>query len=105
VYFMMKKWNEAKEYPEFIALTAGFDSKAVKDRWPGMKAFLVECYTNGAKCPPGLQKLIQKQDGAGAEPKAEAKKADEPKAEEKKTAEPKAEAKTPEPAAKTEEKK
>ncbi|HEY3321755.1 MAG TPA: hypothetical protein VGP72_14890 [Planctomycetota bacterium] len=94
---MRKKYREAAEYPEFLALTIGFDARRVKERWPDMKIFLKECYDNGATMPDQLKKAFA--EGAGQpEPKKE-----EPgvKPEEKK--EPGAEEKKPE--AKPEEKK
>ncbi|MBI3830859.1 MAG: hypothetical protein HY291_15170 [Planctomycetes bacterium] len=105
---LQKKYVDAAEYPEWIAMTSGgFDSNYVKDRWPNMKEFLLECYKNGAKMPPKMKDILEgkveqgiatpdkKTEGAGKseEPKksAEDKKTDEPKksAEPQKTEEPK----------------
>jgi hypothetical protein len=74
VHAMQKKWVEAAEYPEFLALTIGFDAPIVKDRWPDMKDFLRDCYINGAPAPKALEKL--------KEPKKEEQPAEEVKKDE-----------------------
>jgi len=112
IYAIQKKWKEAAEYPEFLALTGGFDARRVKDRWPDMKIFLKECYDNGAAMPATLKKIYdataeaekkpdgEKPDEKKDETKKEEPKADAPKADAPKTDEPKKDdaAKAPEPA-------
>jgi hypothetical protein len=76
VHAMQKKWVEAAEYPEFLALTIGFDAPIVRDRWPDMKEFLRDCYINGAPAPKQLEKLKEPKK-EGAEPAVEEVKKDE----------------------------
>ncbi|HYG78601.1 MAG TPA: hypothetical protein VEK08_26615 [Planctomycetota bacterium] len=87
IYAIQKKWTEAAEYPEFLALTIGFDAKRVKERWPDMKTFLKECYDGGAKMPGNLKKvfdaLAENEKAEKAEKSEDAK--EEPKKEEPKT--------------------
>jgi len=63
---LMKKWNDAVEFPEFVAMTASLDAQIVKERWPSMKAFLQDCYKNGAKQPERMKEILS------AEPKPQA---------------------------------
>jgi len=90
IYRAQKKWKDAKEYPEFYALTIGLDSRIVNDRWPNMKAFLSECYANGVPCPAALKEKL-KPGEESAQPGD--KKKEETKPEEPKKTEPKADAK------------
>jgi hypothetical protein len=92
-YARMKKWEEASEYPKFLAVTAGFKSKLVKDKWPAMEQFLENCYANGATKPaPGTAPEEKKEETKKDEKKDEPKK-EEPKAEETKAPDANAEAK------------
>jgi len=104
VYAQQKKWEQAAEYPLFMAVTIGFSAPIVKERWPDMKLFLKECFDNGVKCPPNLQKAMEtvsKDPAAPAEekkeeaPKTEEAKPDAPKADAPKTDAPKADAPAP----------
>jgi len=103
VYARQGKWREAADYPEFLSITAGFNSRLVKEKWPDMEAFLNKCYDNGAQRPKiGAKKEEPKKEEQkpdekkpDAEQKTEEKKPDaekktddaakEPAAEEKKT--------------------
>lgn len=53
------KWKEASEFPEFMAVTQGFNNKMVKERWPGMQEFLKQCYEHGVKMPDALKKKFE----------------------------------------------
>ncbi|HLX65117.1 MAG TPA: hypothetical protein VKX17_27860 [Planctomycetota bacterium] len=93
IYFDQKKWKDAAEYPEFVAVTQGFNSDLVKKRWPNMKSFLKSCYDNGAVMPSTLKKKFEtdtqpdatKTDAA----KPDATKPEAPKPDEKKAPEAK----------------
>ncbi|MCW8129746.1 MAG: hypothetical protein KIS92_05270 [Planctomycetota bacterium] len=60
-FALMKKFGDAVEFPEFVALTIGFESKYVKEHWPNMKDFLKECYKNGANMPAKIRELLEGQ--------------------------------------------
>ncbi len=105
IFANQKKWREAAEFPEYIALVVGVKGNRPKRLWPDMASFLEECYKNGAPRPAAL-KLdgsddvkdvkkddVKKDDVKKDEPKADAPKADAPKTDEKKADEPKAEEK------------
>lgn len=51
VYAHMERWEDAAEFPRFVAQTAGLDNRLVRERWSEMGPFLEKCYTNGAKRP------------------------------------------------------
>lgn len=51
VYAQQERWEDAAEYPRFVAQTAGTESRLVRERWSDMGAFLEKCYGNGAKRP------------------------------------------------------
>ena len=59
LFAAQNKWKEASEFPEFIAVTSGFNNKMVKERWPGMEAFLKSCYEHGVKTPEALKKKFE----------------------------------------------
>ena len=96
------KWSQAAEFPEYIALVAGPNGPRAQRLWPGLDAFLEECYKNGAPRPAALKLGSDKKDDKKTddkkpdEPKTDGKKvdekkADEPKADEKKAADEKKE--------------
>ncbi|MGD0089403.1 MAG: hypothetical protein ABSE73_05735 [Planctomycetota bacterium] len=97
VYKAQKKWKDAAEYPQFYALTIGFDAKRIKDRWPDMKEFLEECYANGVPRPAqGVKAPAPPKKGEATPPegkKEEAKKDEAKKDEAKKDEAKKDEAK------------
>jgi hypothetical protein len=92
VYAQQKKWEQAAEYPLFMAVTIGFSAPIVKERWPDMKLFLKDCFDNGVKCPPQLTKAMEAIQAKEDEKKDEAKKDEAPKTEEAKPDAPKADA-------------
>ncbi|MCZ7647106.1 MAG: hypothetical protein M5U26_17925 [Planctomycetota bacterium] len=49
IHFQKGEYNDAADYPKFIAATAGMESNWVKKNWPDMKAFLDKCYDKGVK--------------------------------------------------------
>jgi hypothetical protein len=77
VYAKLGKWEDASEYPKFVALTAGFDSKRVRERWESLREFLQQCADKGVKLPPALLEKM-KAAGKAADPAA-APKPDEKK--------------------------
>ncbi|MFH0938074.1 MAG: hypothetical protein V1899_02150 [Planctomycetota bacterium] len=77
IYARQKKWREAAEFSEYLAITAGFKSRTIKERWPRLKDFLKNCYANGVPCPPQLAADIE------ADDKSEEKKPDDVKEEPK----------------------
>jgi hypothetical protein len=94
VYAAQKKWRDAADYPEFIVLTAGLDSKLVRESWPDVRAFLKQCYANGVQPSKEIQKALEEK--AGAPPAEGEKKEEEKKEEAQPGAEPKKEEKAPE---------
>lgn len=61
-FALMKKYADAAEFPEFVAMTIGFESNYVKDHWPNMKDFLNDCYKNGAKMPAKMKELLEEKE-------------------------------------------
>jgi hypothetical protein len=49
-----EQWQNAAEFPTFIAITAGLDSKKVKENWPTMREFLKQCAEKGVKLPQAV---------------------------------------------------
>jgi hypothetical protein len=94
IFASQKKWREAVEFPEYVALVAGVNGARSKRLWPDMATFLEECYKNGVPRPAAL-----KLDGSAPEEKKDQavppanEKKDEPKTDEKKTDEKKADEK------------
>jgi hypothetical protein len=75
--FAEKKWAEAADFPSFMALTVGFNSQIVKERWPGMQDFLKQCYDNGVPIPPALKAKFEAKPAGDAPGKPDAEKAPE----------------------------
>ena len=69
VLALQKKWKEAVEFPEYMAIAAGFDNMRIKEYWPDMKLFLLDCYGNGVPMPAELKALLTKK--PNLEPKGE----------------------------------
>ena len=89
LYFSEKKWVEAADYPSTEALIVGFNSQIVKERWPGMKEFLKQCYDNGAPMPQALKAKFETKPAGDAAPETKtpaAPKADPAKTEPEKAA-------------------
>lgn len=88
IYAMQGKWGDAVKFPEFMAVTQGFNNRFVRERWPGMLEFLKNAYKNGAKMPEALRKKIEASDAPkGDAPKSDTPAAEAPKAEEAKKVE------------------
>jgi len=51
VYAQQRRWEDAAEFPRFVAQTAGLETRLVRERWSDMNDFLEKCYANGAKRP------------------------------------------------------
>jgi hypothetical protein len=98
VFARQKKWRDAAEFPQGIAIIAGLKSRLVKERWSQMKEFLKDCYANGVPCPLDVAKQMkdtpvpdvkEPEPPKPDEPKKEEPKAEEPKKEDVKKDEPK----------------